>query len=236
MDDITFKDLKKFARISGFLYLIVIIAGMFAEIFVRQAMFVSNNALATVTNIQAHEMFYRVGFVADLVNLICGLPVILFFWALFKQHNKYLATLSLLFAIISNAVFAVNLLNQLQPLLVFGKANYLQVFQPNQLAVLGNISLTSQTQGYAIGLVFFGIDIIILGYLIFKTNSIPKMLGVLYAIAGICYVINSFVMFLSYKFNNPVFVYLAIPIFIGEFSIAVWLLIKGIKEDKLAAG
>lgn len=230
MEDISSIKIKKIARISGLLYLIVIGAGMFAELSVRQALFVTNDSLATAKAIQANEMLYRFGFVADLINLICGLPVVLFFWLLFKKSHYYLASLSLLFAIISNAVFANNLLNQLHPLLIFGNENYLQSFQPNQLAVLSTASLRIQTQGYAIGLVFFGIDIIILGYLIYKTNLLPKILGLLYALAGICYLINSFVMFLSFKFNNPVFEYVFIPIFLGEFLVAAWLLVFGVKD------
>jgi hypothetical protein len=233
MQDSSIKNLKNLARVSGILYLLVIAAGMFAELFVRQALFVSGDALATGNNIQANEIFYRFGFVADLINLICGLPIILFFWVLFRPSHPYLATLSLLFAVIANAVFASNLSNQLQPLLILGNEAYLQVFQPNQLAVLGTVALRIQTQGYAIGLVFFGFDIIILGYLIFKTNYIPKILGILYALAGFAYLINSFVMFLSFKFNNSVFQYVFIPIFIGEFSIALWLLLKRIKEPKI---
>ena len=89
MEDISSIKIKKIARISGLLYLIVIGACMFAELSVRQALFVTNDSLATAKAIQANEMLYRFGFVADLINLICGLPVILFFWLLFKKSHYY---------------------------------------------------------------------------------------------------------------------------------------------------
>jgi hypothetical protein len=232
MTDITYKSLKKFSKISGFLYLVVIGVGLFAEVFVREAMAVSGNALATVSKIQASEMFYRAGFVADLINFICGLPVILFFWILFKKSHEYIVTLAIFFVIISNAIFATNLLNQLHPLLIYGNTNYLQAFQPSQLAILSSIALKVQSQGYAIGLVFFGFYCIIIGYLIFKTGVIPKMLGILYALAGLCYILNSFIMFLSHGFGNPLFPYILFPAFIGEFSVCIWLLIMGIRENK----
>jgi hypothetical protein len=95
------------------------------------------------------------------------------------------------------------------------------------------LSLNIQSQGYGIGLVFFGFYCILIGYVIFKTNAIPKIIGVAYALAGLCYLINSFTMFLSKGFVNPHFVYLAIPIFIGELSLCMWLLIKGIDTTKL---
>ncbi|HSZ86640.1 MAG TPA: DUF4386 domain-containing protein [Puia sp.] len=232
MDDITYKSLKRFSRISGLLYLIIIGVGLFAEVFVREAMSASHNSLTIANKIQASEMFYRLGFVADLINFICGLPVILFFWILFRPSHKYIITLAIFFVIISNAVFATNLLNQLHPLLIYGNANYLQAFQPNQLAVLSTMALRVQSQGYAIGLVFFGFYCIIIGYLIFKTNFIPKLLGILYALAGLSYIINSFTMFLSHDFANPLFPYILLPAFIGEFSVCMWLLIMGIREHK----
>ncbi|MBK8586974.1 MAG: DUF4386 domain-containing protein [Bacteroidetes bacterium] len=70
--------------------------------------------------------------------------------------------------------------------------------------------------------------------MIYKTNAIPRIIiGVLYAIAGLCYLVNCFTMFLSKGFVNPLFIYLAIPIFIGELSLCLWLLIKGIDTSKL---
>jgi hypothetical protein len=136
-------------------------------------------------------------------------------------------------AIIQTAIIAVNLLNQITPLLLLGNDTYLNTFQHGQLATLSLLSLNVQAQGYGIGLVFFGFYCIIIGFVIYKTNAIPGIIGLLYAIAGLCYLINSFTMFLSKGFANPMFVYFAIPIFIGELSLSLWLLIKGIDTSKL---
>lgn len=219
---------KNLARIAGFCYLIVIATGLFSEVFVRQALKVSNNALATSQNIQAHEMLYRWGFVADIINFVVGIPTILILYYFFKRVNKLLVQIALAFVIIQTAIIAVNLLNQISPLLILSNETYLNTFEPNQLATLSLLSLNIQAKGYGIGLVFFGFYCLIIGFLIFKSNLLPKILGILYAIAGLCYLINSFTMFLSKGFENPIFVYLAIPIFIGELSLCLWLLIKGI--------
>ena len=90
---------------------------MFAEVFVREALMVPGNAMATAHNIQTKEMLYRWGFVADLINYVSGLPVILIFYLLFRRVNKYLALLALFFVLIQTAIGAVNLSNQLSPLL-----------------------------------------------------------------------------------------------------------------------
>jgi hypothetical protein len=223
---------KNLARIAGFCYLIVIATGLFSEVFVRQALTVPNDAMATANNIQANEMLFRWGFTADMINFVVGLPTILIVYFLFKRTNKLLLQLALAFVIIQTAIIAVNLLNQISPLLLLSKDTYLNSFQPNQLATLSLLSLNIQAQGYAIGLVFFGLYCLIVGYVMYKSNFLPKIFGLLYAIAGWCYLVNSFTMFLSKGFENPLFIYLAIPIFIGELSFCLWLLIKGVDTSK----
>ncbi len=224
---------KNLARIAGFCYLVVIATGLFSEVFVRQALRVPNDALATVQNIQANEMLFRWGFVADLINFVVGIPTILIIYHFFKKWNKLILQIALALVIIQTAIIAINLLNQITPLLLLSNDTYLHTFQPNQLATLSLLSLTIQAQGYGIGLVFFGFYCILIGYAIFKTNAIPKLIGIAYAIAGLCYLINNFTMFLSKGFANPLFIYLAIPIFLGELSLCLWLLIKGIDNSKL---
>lgn len=224
---------KNLARIAGLLYLIVIATGLFAEVFVRQALKVSGDALATANNIQSSEMLYRWGLVADLVNFVCGLPCVLIIYFLFKRVNKFLLQLALIFVVIQTAIIAVNLLNQISPLLILSNHAYLHTFQPNQLATLLQLSLNIQGAGYAIGLVFFGFYCLIVGYVIFNSKMVPKFLGILYIISGLGYLMNSFIMLLSKGFANPVFAYVAIPIFIGELSFCLWLLIKGVDNSKI---
>jgi len=224
---------KNLARIACLCYLIVIATGMFSEVFVRQALRESHDAIITAQNIKTNEMLFRWGFVADLINFVIGLPAILIIYHIFKHVNKLMLQLALAFVIIQTAIIAVNLLNQISPLLILSNETYLNAFQPNQLAALSLLSLNIQIQGYAIGLVFFGFYCLIIGSVIYKSNIIPKILGILYAFSGLCYLINSFTMFLSKGFANPLFLYLAIPIFIGELSLCLWLLIKGIDTSKM---
>ena len=224
---------KSLARIAGFCYLVVIATGLFSEVFVRQTLRVTNDALTTAHNIQTNEMLFRWGFVADLINFIVGIPTILIIYNFFKKSNKILLQIAVTLVIIQTAIIAVNLLNQITPLLLLANETYLNTFQQSQLATLSLLSLNIQSQGYAIGLVFFGFYCILIGFVIYKTSAMPRVIGVLYAIAGLCYLINSFTMFLSKGFANPIFVYLAIPIFIGELSVCLWLLLKGIDTTKL---
>lgn len=154
-------------------------------------------------------------------------------YVLFKRVNKFLLQLALIFVVIQTAVIAVNLLNQITPLLILGNDAYLNTLQPNQLATLSLLSLNIQAQGYAIGLVFFGFYCLIIGYVIFTSQMLPKLLAILYIISGLGYLINSFTMFLSKGFANPTFSYVAIPIFVGELSLCLWLLIMGVDNSKI---
>jgi len=224
---------KNLARVAGLLYLIVIGTGLFAEVFVRQAFKVSGDALATANNIQSAEMLFRWGVVADIVNFVCGLPCVLIIYYLFKRINKFLLQLALIFVIIQTAIIAVNLLNQTSPLLFLGNSAYLKTFESNQLASLSQLSLNIQGVGYAIGLVFFGFYCLLVGYVLFKSKMVPKLLGILYMISGIGYLLSNFTMLLSKGFANPLFSYVAIPIFIGELSLCLWLLIKGIDNSEM---
>ncbi|HCT21895.1 MAG TPA: DUF4386 domain-containing protein, partial [Chitinophagaceae bacterium] len=191
------------------------------------------NALATAKHIQSSEMLYRWGLVADLMNFVFGIPCVLIIYFLFKRVNKFLLQIALTFVIIQTAIIAVNLLNQASPLLLLSNDAYLNTFQPNQLATLAQLSLNVQGIGYAIGLVFFGMYCLLVGYVIVKSKMIPSILGILYLISGMGYLINSFTMLLSKDFANPIFTYVAIPIFIGELSLCLWLLIKGVDDSTI---
>lgn len=222
--------LKISSRFAGLLYLVLIAGGLFAEVFVREALLVPHDVVATARNIQSHEMFYRLGFVADLVNFICGLPVIAFFYLLFNPVNRRITIVAMFFVVISNAIAATNTLHHLQPLLLLN--GYTGIFRADQLAAFSTMALEAGSQGYAIALVFFGFYCVFIGYLIARTRVMPKVLGIMYAIAGVCYIINSFVMFLSPGFDNPLFPYILIPSFLGELSVALWLLIPGVKDPQ----
>ena len=136
------------------------------------------------------------------------------------------------FVIIQTAIIAVNLLNQLSALLFLEGDKYLTSFQPDQLAALSKHALALQSQGYGIGLVFFAFYCLIFGYLIFKSTLIPRLLGILYAITGVCYLANSITLFLFPKISASLFIYYALPAFVGELSLCLWLLIMGVKDSK----
>lgn len=213
------------ARIAGILYLVIIIAGFFAETFVRNKLFVSGDANATANNIMHSEFLWKIGITADLIMQICDLPVMIILYYLLKPISRKLALLNLSFNLIQTAVLVANKLNLLAALFFLGDAEYLKSFTPDQLHTLSYLSIKLHDFGFGVGLIFFGFVCLIEGYLIFKSGYFPKTIGVLMAIAGICYLTNSFALILAPQFSS---ITLLLPCVIAELSLSLWLIFKGV--------
>lgn len=219
-----------YARIAGILYLIIIVGGIFAELFVRQQMVVNGDPAATATNILAHEMLYRLGFASGVIMLMCALPLLFILYHLLNRVNKSFAILAVFFNLSSIAIEGVNLLHHYEPLIFLKGVDYLSSFSPDQLQALAYTSLRLQSTGYDLSLAFFGFFCIFIGYLLFKSTFFPRLLGVLMVIAGLCYPINSFVNFLAPQYS--LFPYIGIPPFVAELSLCLWLMVKGVDVPK----
>jgi hypothetical protein len=218
-----------YARAGGIAYLIIIIAGAFGEMYVRGGIIVSGDAATTAGNILSHSPLWRIGIAGDLLMHVCDVIVMMCIYVLLKPVNKNLALLAILFNLIQTSVLVINKLNLLMPLFLLGSADYLKAFDPQQLQSLSYLFLKAHGHGFGIGLIFFGFECLILGYLIFRSGFLPKLIGVLIQIAGLCYLINSFAMIVAPGFSN---FSLLIPAFIGECSFCLWLIIKGVNVQK----
>lgn len=217
-----------YARIAGVLYLINIGCGIFGEVFVRGHLIVTGNAAATAHNIMASEFLFRCGVVGDLIMHITDVPVTLIFYVLLRPVSKNLALLAALFSMLQTAVLCANKLNLVTVLLLLGGSRYLKAFDPNQLQALVSLSLAQHDYGFGMGLIFFGVSCLVIGYLMFRSGYFPRALGVLQAIAGICYLINSFTLLLSPPLADKMFPAIVLPSFIGELSTCVWLIVRGV--------
>ena len=221
-----------YARIGGALYLIIIALGLFGEVFVRGNLIVSGDATATANNIMASQLLWRFGIVGDLIQHVCDIGVMLAFYVLLRPVSKNLALLALLLNLIQTAVLVAFKLNLLVALFLLGKASYLQAFEPQQLHALSYVFIRADSYGFGIGLVFFGFTVLVLGSVIFRSGYLPKFLGVLLFIAGVCYLTNSLALLLAPTFADMLFPFILLPAFIGELSLALWLLVKGVNVPK----
>jgi len=224
-----------YARIGGLLYLIIIVAGVLGELFVRSTLVVSGDAAATATKIMAAESLWRIGIAGDLVMHVCDIPLMLVFYVLLSPVSRPLAGLALLFNLVQTAVLVANKLSLLNVLFLLGSADYLKAFEPQQLHALAYVSIRSHGYGFSVGLVFFAFTCLLLGHLIRRSGYLPGILGVLMQIAGVCYLTNSFALLLAPKVAGALFPWIMLPCLAGELSLALWLLVKGVNLVKWEA-
>ena len=223
---------QKMARIAGLLYLLIIVFGLIAKIFVRDSLVDYNNATVTAKNINASEFWYRFGFVSELMMLISDICVTTILYLLLKEVNRNVSLLSTLFRFASIIILSVIALTHYAALSFYNSAEYLTVFNSSQLDALALLSIKLHGSGYNISLLFFGVHLSILGYLIFKSVMFPKSIGIILVVGGICYIINSLTWFLFPNFVKTIYPAILIPCSIGELIFCLWLLIKGVRTYK----
>jgi uncharacterized protein DUF4386 len=149
-----------------------------------------------------------------------------------KPVNKILALLAMLFNLVQTSVLVANKLTLMMPLFLLGNGDYLKAFEPQQLYTLTYLSLRVHGNGFGFGLIYFGFECLVIGYLIIRSGFLPKVIGILMQITGMCYLVNSFSLILSPSFANMLYPYILIPAFIGELSLCLWLLVKGVNVQK----
>jgi hypothetical protein len=163
---------------------------------------------------------------------VCDVVLIMVFYVLLKPVNKNLALLAVLFNLIQTAVLVANKLNLVMPLFLLADADYLKAFNSHQLQALSYLSIKAHAHGFGTGLIYFGFECLVLGYLIFKSGYFPKTIGILMQIAGLCYLVNSFSLLVAPGLANALFPAILIPSFIGELSLCLWLLVKGVNVSR----
>jgi hypothetical protein len=231
-DDSTETSPNVYARIGGILYLIIIVAGASGELFVRGSLVVSGNAAATANNILGSRYLWRAGVAGDLLMHVCDVGLMLVFYVLLRPVNRNLAMLAILFNLVQTGVLVANKLNLVLPLFLLADAPYLKAFTPEQIQALSYVAIRTHDYGFAFGLIFFGIECVVIGYLIVRSRYLPKALGIMMQIAGVCYVINSFAVVLYPPIGSKLFPFILLPPFVAELSLALWLLVKGVNVSK----
>ncbi len=223
------------ARLAGLLYLIVIACGLFGVGFVQGSLVVRGDAAATANNIIASESLYRLGFAAQLVMYACYAAVTAIFYDLFRPVSRGVSLFALSFSLAGIAVGAAGMLNGAAPWLLLGGADYLDVFTTDQLQALAFAFLRLDSVGFSISLVFFGIYMIAIGGLIAGSTFVPRILGVLMAIGGLCHLIYHFAGFLSPPLAAQLSAYTSLPGLVAELLLALWLVLAGVNGSQWQA-
>ena len=219
---------KMTARIAGFLYFMYFVTSIIANMFGR-SVFV--DAPVTVNHIMAHESLFRIGFVISLFSVVFFLLAAWYLYVLLKPVNKNMALLFLLLNLGGFAIWCFSMLNLFASLLLLSSTDYLKVFQPDQLQAQAMLFIGLRKSGAAIAQIPYGIWLFPLGYLVFKSGFLPKILGIL--LIADCF---SLLIYIFQRFLLPGYEVISYPCmvvsFIAELSLTLWLLIMGVKDQK----
>jgi hypothetical protein len=225
---------KKTARIAGFLYLLHFVAFFLADNGVHSTAVGSLDVAATARSMMASEGLFRIGFVSFLLTAVFFL---LSAWALsvlLRPVNRDLAVLFVLLNLGGVAIWCVSQLCELAALLLLSGADYLRAFQPDQLQALAMLFLSLYQNGFMIAQLPLNLWLFPLGYLVFKSGFLPKILGILLIADGVAMLIWFFQFFFFPGYEVVSTVGLAVGL-IAEGSLCLWLLIKGTKDQKPAS-
>jgi hypothetical protein len=219
---------RKTARLAGFLYFMYFITSLIANFFGN---FVFVDAPATLNTIIAHQSLFRVGLVISLFSVVFFLLAAWALYVLLKPVNKNLALLFLLLNLGGFVIWCLSTLNLFSSLLLMSGADYLKAFQPDQLQAQALLFINLYKNGSVIAQIPYGVWLFPLGYLVFKSRFLPKILGILLIADFFAQLIFVIQRFLLPSYDVISYPGLAIS-FIAEISLTLWLLIKGVKDQK----
>jgi hypothetical protein len=223
--------LRKAALIAGFGLLIMTIFYVFADFFIFQKLIVPGDATTTANNIMANDLLFRTGICCILIVLICDIVVAWSLYIFLKQVNKSLSLLTAWFRLMYAAVLGMAMLNFVVVLILLSGADYLAVFETSQLHAKVLLFLNAFYDIWALGLIVFGFHLVALGYLAFRSDYIPNILGIVLITAGLGYLIDYFSKILFTNINLEI----SMVVGWGELIFMFWLLYKGGKTPLVNA-
>ena len=220
---------------AGSIYLSLILTGVFAHLFFRANIIEPGDAATTARNILNKDLIFRLGFVADLIYITSFIFLGLVFYRMFYHTEKNHALALLTVVLVSNAVMGLNMLTQFAAQYVMNGANFLNVFQPEQLQALSLLFLDLHKHGVHIGYLFFGLWLLPLGLLVIKSSDFGTVManitGSLLIAGFVGYQIDFLSYFLVPSHYSIISSFATIPADIGEIILCFWLIAKGTKRN-----
>jgi hypothetical protein len=222
-------------RVAGLWYLLLCVIGPLRLIYIPSKLFVRGNATATVNNIAAHEWLFRFGMVGDLVGAVILIFLVLAFYRLFREVDQYLAVLVMILGGVMPAlIYFVNVVSDAGALMIVRGPDFLSVFDKPQRDALVMLLLRLHDQQITAAEILWGLWLLPLAILVYRSRFLPRFLGVWLVINGFAYVIMSFTGVLLPQYQNKVFI-ISQPALFGELALMLWLVIKGAKPQPLYA-
>lgn len=227
---------KKIARLTGILYLLVIICAGFSQGYVRGTLFEQDDPGNTLINIVASEGLFRLGLATDLIAFLLDAIIAILLYQLLKEVNKTLATIAAVFRVLAHpAIASINLLNHYMAIETATSSGYLSALGLEQQETWTMLFLQAHNYGYLLAGAFFGIHCLILGILIYRSNLFPRIFGILMALAALGYLTETFGNILLPDHGTLLATIVGYSAAVGEISFTFFLLIKGMSKKNRSA-
>jgi uncharacterized protein DUF4386 len=215
------------ARMAGAFQLLAAVTSAFGQVIVLGRLVIASNVAATAANILGHERLFWLGFASSLIGVTFHIAWALLLYQLFKPVNRSLSLLAAFVILVGCALQALTSLLYLAPLVILQGGSSLSAFGPEQLQALAIMLLKLNASAFDIYLVFFGFWCVLIGYLIFRSTFLPRVLGVLLTISGL-----GWVTFLFPPLAHRLFPFIAAASGLGEIPLELWLLVKGVNVQR----
>jgi hypothetical protein len=222
--------LSKKARVAGLLYIVASVIGVVRLIYIPTALFVSGNAAATANNIAAHESLFRLGIFSGLLSSALWIFVPLALYRLLKDVDQELAVVMVILgSLMQVPLFFVNSVTDVAALLFARGQGYLSVFDKPQRDAFAKLFLDLHHHLDLANAIFWGLWLIPLGLLVYRSRFLPRVLGVWLVIGCLGYLGFSFAGFMFPEYEDKAFT-IGTPFRLGELAFMLWLLIMGARE------
>ncbi|MEO8675242.1 MAG: DUF4386 domain-containing protein [Casimicrobiaceae bacterium] len=220
--------LDRIARLAGLAYLVVVILGPFTLLYVPGQILVSDNASATVANLLAHQNLYRAGIAAGVCSQICFVTAILLLYRLLRDVGPVLAVAMAALILLQTPLGILRLTSEAATLALARGGEFLAVFDRPQRDALTLLMLKADMAGTLVSQVFWGLWLIPLGTLVWRSGFLPRWIGGWLIVNGIVYVVLSTIGLWWPEYASRAFAY-ATPAMFGEVVLTLWLLVKGLR-------
>jgi hypothetical protein len=217
-------------RILAAIYLFVIMGGILGQVFIADRLVVRDDAARTAANILANRSLYRLAFTIFMLEMTAQAVASLLFYDLLKPVNHSVARVSVVLGLIGCGIKTLARLFYYTPLMLLGGASYLAAIEPAQLEALSLAFIRINNQGAAIGLVFFGFEGLLRGWLMLRSGFLPRFLGVISMISGL-----GWLTYLWPPLGSRMFMGVALFAITGVILMTGWLLIKGVDDVRWRA-
>ena len=216
---------QQYARWSGVLYLISMVAGAWGESHVPDTLLIANDLAGTAQRMASSVGLFRSSFASYLIEAACDITLNVLLYALLRPVSRSLSLLALCFGLMGTAIFAAGEMLYFAAALPAVDADVAQVISPEAKAALTYLCLTIYGYGFGIFAMFYGAAAVVRGYLILRSGFLPRALGAIVILAGASFIAKNFLVVVAPKYDLP---YVILPMALAMVSMALWLLIKGI--------